>query len=168
MPLQLSSWLRAGCFCSQRVHNLVHKHLSMRSRVFTLVPIRVSKRNLICLFQICSSIGFIYERTNPNGNKPLHAPHAKSQKKIRRNHCKSPKIPQILPSFESQIPENLEKKFQNSKKNCRNFLFPKIFVRFFKGNLPIGRNLSFNKIVCWLVGLKVSGVIKNTKIKLLK
>ena len=84
----------------------------------------------------------VYIRTDePERQQTPARPPYETSKKIRKNHCKSPKIPQILPSFESQIPENLEKKFQNSKKNCRNFLFPKIFVRFFKGNLPIGRNL---------------------------
>jgi hypothetical protein len=30
------------------------------------------------------------------------------------------------------------KKSQNPEKNCRDFLIPKIFVRFFQSNLPLG------------------------------
>ena len=42
----------------------------------------------------------------------------------------------------SQNPLNLGKKSQNLEKNCRDFLIPKIVVRFFQSNLPLGGNLS--------------------------
>ena len=35
-----------------------------------------------------------------------------------------------------QIPDNLAKRSQNPKKNCRDFLIPRIFVRFFQSNYP--------------------------------
>jgi hypothetical protein len=34
-------------------------------------------------------------------------------------------------------PKNLGGKSQNPEKNCRDFLIPKIFVRFFQSNLPL-------------------------------
>jgi hypothetical protein len=37
----------------------------------------------------------------------------------------------------SQNPLNLGKNSQNPEKNCRDFLIPKIFVRFFQSNLPL-------------------------------
>jgi hypothetical protein len=37
----------------------------------------------------------------------------------------------------SQNPLNLGKKSQNPEENCRDFLIPKIFVRFFQSNLPL-------------------------------
>ena len=53
------------------------------------------------------------------------------RKKIRENISKNQlkKIPKSL---------NLGKKSQNPEKNCRDFLIPKIFVRFFQSNLPLG------------------------------
>ena len=51
------------------------------------------------------------------------------RKKIRKNI--SEKSAEKIPK-----PLNLGKKSQNPEKNCRDFLIPKIFVRFFQSNLP--------------------------------
>ena len=44
-------------------------------------------------------------------------------------------------SKKSKNPLNLGKKSQNPEKNCRDFLIPKIFVRFFQSNLPLDLRL---------------------------
>jgi hypothetical protein len=53
------------------------------------------------------------------------------RKKIRENISK--KSAEKNP----KNPLNLGKKSQNPEKNCRDFLIPKIFVRFFQSNLPL-------------------------------
>ena len=50
-------------------------------------------------------------------------------------------------SKKSQNPLNLGKKSQNPEKNCRDFLIPKIFVRFFQSNLPLAYRHSAFKVV---------------------
>jgi hypothetical protein len=53
------------------------------------------------------------------------------RKKIRENISKK------SAEKKSQNPLNLGKKSQNPEKNCRDFLIPKILVRFFQSNLPL-------------------------------
>jgi hypothetical protein len=54
------------------------------------------------------------------------------RKKIRENISKK------SAEKTSKNPLNLGKKSQNPEKNCRDFLIPKILVRFFQSNLPLG------------------------------
>jgi hypothetical protein len=73
-------------------------------------------------------------------------------KKIRRIICRK-KFPKkfcgkkirenILKKSAEKNPLNLGKKSQNPEKNCRDFLTPKIFVRFFQSNLPLASACTF-------------------------
>jgi hypothetical protein len=62
----------------------------------------------------------------------------KISEKVRRKK-KEGKIFRKNQLKKSQNPLNLGKKSQNPEKNCRDFLIPKIFVRFFQSNLPLGK-----------------------------
>ena len=58
-----------------------------------------------------------------------------SQKIFRKNQLKK-----------SKNPLNLGKKYQNTEKNCLDFLVQKIFVRFFQSNLPLGLHAACSTI----------------------
>jgi hypothetical protein len=61
----------------------------------------------------------------------------KSSEKVRRKKIRE-KYFEKISWKKSQNPLNLGKKSQNPEENCRDFLIPKIFVRFFQSNLPLG------------------------------
>jgi hypothetical protein len=72
----------------------------------------------------------------------------KISEKVRRKKRRE----NITKKSAEKNPLNLGKKSQNPEKNCRDFLIPKIFVRFFQSNIPL--DSTFNKRIA-------KGVIRN-------